>query len=180
MSWRFAQAVEFVLRQEGDWTHDSGGPTRYGISQRAFPDLDLSTLTVEQARAIYRRDYWDRLGLDALPWPVPLAMLDVAVNTGRGPATRRLQRAVNLLESRPTLRIDGILGPATKRAVRALGADPCRATLLALMVAVGRLERHARLAAHEKYKPYLRGWALRCVRLCAELAREWAAGEGEV
>ena len=58
---RFARAIERVLEHEGgdaDDPRDPGGKTRWGISQRAYPFLDLSTLTREAAIALYRRDAW--------------------------------------------------------------------------------------------------------------------------
>ncbi len=170
----FERATAFLLCQEGGWTTDTGGATRYGISQRAYPEQDLSTLTIEDAKRIYRRDYWDRLGLGDLPHPVALAMLEAAVNLGPRPAVKCLQRALNRLSGRDRLKVDGDLGPITRGAVQSLSGDPEQAKLLAMLVAIGRLDLHYRLAASPKYAPYIRGWAGRCVRLCEELARDWA------
>ena len=69
---RFARAIERVLEHEGgfvDNPDDPGGKTRWGISQRAYPFLDLSTLTREGAIALYRRDAWTPIRGDALPGP---------------------------------------------------------------------------------------------------------------
>jgi lysozyme family protein len=57
----FNKSVKIVLQHEGafsDQAADRGGKTMYGISQRQYPDLDIANLTEEQAREIYRRDYW--------------------------------------------------------------------------------------------------------------------------
>jgi lysozyme family protein len=81
----FDQAVTFVLEREGglsDDPTDPGGLTNFGISQRAYPDLDIRHLTVEGATAIYKRDYWDAAGCDALTPAVALAVFDSAVNCG--------------------------------------------------------------------------------------------------
>lgn len=175
----FDRAVAFVLDQEGGWTSDTGGATRYGISQRAYPDIDLSTLTVEDAKRIYRRDYWNALDLGELPQPVALAMLEAAVNMGHGPAVRCLQRAVNLFSGQKRLKLDGVLGPITKRAILEVACDPCRAALVGMLVALGRLDIHQRLAAQPKYATYMRGWAGRGVRLCEEMARGLASNNKE-
>jgi len=172
---RFESAVAFVLDQEGDWTTDTGGATRFGISQRAYPNMDLSSLTVEDAKRIYRRDYWDALTLGELPWPLDLAMLDVAVNLGNKEAVKCLQSAVNQLGECERLEVDGLLGPVTLGAVQSPAGDRGRATLLAMMVALGRLDMHYQLAAHDNYALYMRGWAGRCVRLCEEIVRVAAA-----
>ena len=82
----FARAIAFILAEEGglvDNPADPGGLTKYGISKRAYPTLDIAGLTVDQAKAIYRRDYWNPLGLDAIEKYGPaLVLFDCAVNQG--------------------------------------------------------------------------------------------------
>lgn len=58
---RFDKCVEFVLASEGGYVndkYDAGGETKFGISKRAYPDLDIINLTIEQAKDIYYKDYW--------------------------------------------------------------------------------------------------------------------------
>ncbi len=114
-------AVAFVLVEEdglSDNPDDPGKLTKYGISSRAYPDLDIRNLTEEDARAIYRRDLWDRFGLDRFPdWLSP-ALLDSGVNPGPGFMPRAIQRSLNrLLPRNRQLKVDAILGPVTLRAV---------------------------------------------------------------
>lgn len=78
----FDRDIEFVLKWEGDLTTDSGGLTRWGISQKSYPDLDIANLTLEQAKAIYKEDYWDKLKLDTFCWPESQILLDCAINCG--------------------------------------------------------------------------------------------------
>lgn len=109
----FDRAHDFVARWEGGWVddaYDPGGETRYGISQRAYPDLDLSTLTREQAKAIYERDYWRAAKCDKLPEGLALLHFDCAVNQGVGRAAIFLQQALGVTA-------DGIIGPVTLGAV---------------------------------------------------------------
>lgn len=49
---------------------DPGGETAFGLSKAANPDLDMTTLTLEQAVTRYRERYWSPYGLDheADPW----------------------------------------------------------------------------------------------------------------
>jgi len=47
----FKKAIEFVLRHEdaklsGAVTHDSGGTTKFGISQKAHPNIDIKDLSL--------------------------------------------------------------------------------------------------------------------------------------
>ncbi len=82
----FEKAVAVVLRHEGGYVNDPddpGGETNYGISKRAYPHLDIARLTVEQAKAIYRADYWERIAGDSLTSQhYANALLDTAVNMG--------------------------------------------------------------------------------------------------
>ena len=48
----FEEAVKSVLKHEGGYVNDPkdpGGETNFGISKRAFPDLDIKNLTEEDA-----------------------------------------------------------------------------------------------------------------------------------
>jgi lysozyme family protein len=107
----FENAFQMVLRLEGGAkfvADDAGkGPTKYGINQTANPDLDVKNLTEAQAREIYRKRYWDKIGGDALAAKNPaLATIafDAAVNQGTGPANKMVAAAggdpAKLLEMR--------------------------------------------------------------------------------
>lgn len=94
----FHKAVEFVLKHEGYYSNDpkdAGGETKFGISKRAYPSLDIRNLTRDDAIAIYKRDYWDKLP-DGLPVPVHCALFDCAVNAGISRAIRLLQTSVKV------------------------------------------------------------------------------------
>lgn len=98
MSDNFDRSITFVLKQEGGYVNDprdTGGETNYGISKRAYPGLDIKTLTVVEATEIYRRDYWQRAGCDAMDWPLCLVVFDTAVNMGVGRAQDFNARALN-------------------------------------------------------------------------------------
>ena len=81
----FEIAVEFVLEREGglsDDPDDPGGLTKYGISQRAYPQLDIENLTVYDAKEIYYQDYWLKSGCDKLVPPLDLIVFDTSVHCG--------------------------------------------------------------------------------------------------
>ncbi len=93
-----SSAVGRLLDREGGYSNDSadrGGKTNYGISSAAYPGLDVSSLTREQAAQIYKRDYWDAIGADQLDPSVREIAFDAAVNHGVGGAKRLLQEAGN-------------------------------------------------------------------------------------
>lgn len=82
----FDDAFLIVIGEEGGYSNDPtdpGGETKYGISHRAYPSIDIKNLTLDQAKAIYHSDYWSPLGLDAKPWAVALLLFDTSVNQGR-------------------------------------------------------------------------------------------------
>ena len=57
----FEEAFQILMDHEGGYAnakYDRGGETKYGISKRQYPDLDIENLTLEQARSIYFKDYW--------------------------------------------------------------------------------------------------------------------------
>lgn len=106
----FETALAFVLKHEGGYVNDPqdpGGETKYGISKRAYPNLDIKGLTEDGAKAIYRRDYWDRSGSEALG-ALGLIHFDTAVNMGVGMA-KALFQAASGLEDYALLRIERYL-----------------------------------------------------------------------
>jgi len=72
---------------------DRGGPTKYGISQRAYPNLDIKNLTKEQAIEIAKRDYWDKNKVDQLDPALREVYFDTAFNKGSGAAKLFLERS---------------------------------------------------------------------------------------
>lgn len=105
-------------KDRGNWTGGKVGAgvnkgTKYGISAMSYPSLDIARLTEQQAKAIYRRDFWDRIRGDDLPGGLDLVTFDAAVNSGRNRAVKWLQAALR------GPRIDGLMGPATLAACEA-------------------------------------------------------------
>jgi len=81
----FPTAVAFVISHEGGYSRDPqdpGGETKFGISRRAYPNIDIAALTEEGAKEIYLRDYWLPIGADDLPTPADIVAFDTAVNLG--------------------------------------------------------------------------------------------------
>ncbi len=103
----FTQAVEFTLSWEGEWSQDPGGGlTRFGISQYSYPDIDLKTLTRQDAIGIYATDFWARCHCGEFPPAIALILFEAAVNQGPGQAIRIMQNALKVTA-------DGIIGPVT-------------------------------------------------------------------
>jgi hypothetical protein len=93
-SWE--QAIAFVLDHEGGYVNDvddPGGETKYGISKRYHPDVDVASLTRDGAAAIYLDRYWVPNGCDVLPHPLDVVHFDSCVNLGPGAAGPMLYMA---------------------------------------------------------------------------------------
>jgi lysozyme family protein len=74
-------------KDRGNWTSGVVGKgelkgTKYGIAAHQFPHLDIANLTTEDARAIYKERYWDKVRGDDLPYPIAFELFDAAVNHG--------------------------------------------------------------------------------------------------
>jgi lysozyme family protein len=155
----FEQAVAEVLRWEGGFVDDPldpGGATRFGISQRQYPQLDIRALTVTAATAIYRRDWWERYGYGRLPHPrVAARVFGLAVNIGPVPAHRCLQRA--LRANGQPVREDGKLGPRTYAACGQVHA----AALLAALSSEAAGYYRGLVCARPPLKRFLAGWLRR-------------------
>lgn len=137
----------------GNWTSGTIGVgelkgTKYGISAMSYPHLDIRNLTLGEAKAIYRTDYWDRAGADEYDGAIGFQVFDAAVNHGIENAVRFLQRAADVAD-------DGHIGPITLAAVQAMTA-----TDVLMRFNAERLDFYTRLST---WPTYGKGWARRVV-----------------
>jgi hypothetical protein len=92
----FESAVAGVFEREGGMVKDPadhGGATNFGISSRAHPGVDVANLTREDAKEIYRNEYWRKISADALPDNLRAMAFDAAVNQGVGWTKKALEQA---------------------------------------------------------------------------------------
>ncbi len=91
-------AISRVIQREGGYVNDPddiGGETKFGISKKAYPKLDIANLTEAEAARIYKRDYWDRINADKLPASIREMAFDAAVNQGVAWTRKALQDSNN-------------------------------------------------------------------------------------
>lgn len=152
----FDRAIEVVLAHEGealtDHPDDRGGLTKYGISQRWNPEINVRELTRAQAIELYWQRYWQGQRYELLPEPVAIKLFDLAVNLGHQPAVVCLQQALQACGQRVT--IDGALGPQTSRA--AFRASP--AALMAALRSEAAGAYRVRVARDSRQAAFLNGW----------------------
>lgn len=97
----FRKSLAFVLQHEGGYVNDPtdpGGETKWGISKRAHPQLDIRNLTPEQAAQIYTDEYWGPAGCDSLPFPLCSAVFDTATNVGVSRAVEWMKQSKDVKE----------------------------------------------------------------------------------
>jgi len=129
-------AFDFAMELEGGGVvhtvpGDPGGTTKWGISQRANPDLDIANLTREQAMEVYDRRYWSPRRLGELRYQsVADEIFEFTINAdpahqNGGVAVRTAQEAANdILEVAgipDRLVEDGIIGFNTLSVLNTLG-----------------------------------------------------------
>jgi lysozyme family protein len=145
----FDNFIDRVLSHEGGYVDnpkDPGGETKFGISKRSYPNVNIKGLTRPQAVEIYRKDFWQRAQCDKLHKSFAFQALDAAVNHGIGNAVRWIQRAAGVAD-------DGVIGPVTLRAISM--TDPVD---LVLLFNAERLEFYAKLSTFDTFG---RGWTRR-------------------
>lgn len=92
--------------------YDSGGTTKWGISQKAFPNLDVKALTLEDAKGLYFHHYYSLLFEQIDSVLVVFKIVDMSILMGRITAIRLIQKVIEV----PA---DGHIGPVTIKALNA-------------------------------------------------------------
>ena len=122
---RFDECVNVVIGFEGgfsDHPQDRGGKTKYGITEATLNAAfsaglvshnNIKELSVDEAKIIYKANYWDKCKCGNLPRPLDMCVFDAAVHHGVGTSSKFLQEAMNKIVGADILVIDGIIGPMT-------------------------------------------------------------------
>lgn len=148
-------------KDRGNWCGGEVGKgelkgTKYGIAAMTYPDLDIKSLTIQQAKAIYKQDWWDKLGMEKWPKALQYQIFDAAINHGIGRANQFIQYSARVTE-------DGKIGPKTMAAVMAMDANDLLMRFLA--------KRLRYFTEVKTWDSYSRGWTRR-VAQCLEYGAE--------
>lgn len=156
---RFERLIGMILQHEGGYVYDPvdpGGETKYGISKRSYPHVDIKNLTIEQAKDIYYRDWWLRLRCNEIQDDrIAQKLLDTCINVGAMTGVRILQRA--LCDVGQPVSIDGLIGPQTIGAAHR--ADSVQ--LLAAMRYHQTMHYKRLIERNPKLAKFERGWMAR-------------------
>lgn len=169
-AWERASA--WILAAEGGYVDnpaDRGGPTNMGITGPTLraaiidgivsPGTTIKSLRRDQALAIYKARFWDRVHGQELPAPLALATFDGAVHSGVLNGSRWLQAALN--EHGAALQADGVIGYHTLAAAQALPIYPVLESAIAF-----REQFLANIVARDaSQRVFAKGWGARIERL---------------
>lgn len=138
-------------KDRGNWTSGKIGVgelkgTKFGLAAMTYPQLDIKNLTLSQAKEIYKRDWWDKLGMERFRSAMQYQMFDAAINHGMHNATKILQYAVSA-------KADGIIGPKTRAAAASMELNDLLMCFLA--------ERLVFMTDIRTWEHYGKGWARR-------------------
>ncbi|MGE3341510.1 MAG: glycoside hydrolase family 108 protein [Candidatus Altimarinota bacterium] len=145
----FDDIFDRLIGHEGGYVNDPadpGGETQWGISKRSYPHLNIKTLTREEAKEIYRKDFWQKINADKLYDGVAWQLMDFAINSGIQTAIRYFQRALGVAD-------DGYWGPESQKTADAMSESDQIMRLLG-----ERLDFMTRL---KNWPNHGKGWARR-------------------
>ena len=121
----FDECIKVVLKNEKGFQNNPNDPgnwiggfhvgrlvgTKYGITAKFFPDVDIKNLTPERAKQIYFNHYWKPMELEGINNPeIVLQIFDFGVNIGKRLAIKKAQRLAEVDD-------DGICGAETTHAI---------------------------------------------------------------
>lgn len=108
----FITCLRWTLRWEGGYSNnpnDAGGATMRGVTQAVYSGYlarhgqssrPVRLISEDELQDIYRSDYWNKCGCDALPLPLAAAVFDLAVNGGIGRVSQLMARVPNTGDGR--------------------------------------------------------------------------------
>ncbi|MDE7372102.1 MAG: hypothetical protein K2N07_10280 [Desulfovibrio sp.] len=176
----FQDAHKFTAKWEGgfsDHPADRGGFTAYGATIGFVQEIAATAsgknflqaigvalpvtkavmrqLRLGQVAAMFRRERWDALRLDELPFRQAALLYDAAVNHGPAQAVKLSQRGYNRCVTHGVkLTVDGILGPLTRKALQNTDTD----AVVRAIIEARREFYESIVAARPDQGVFLRGW----------------------
>lgn len=111
--------IRFVIGIEGGdkiAQEPKGAIAKFGINSNANPNIDVASLTQDQAFGIYKRDYWDKANIGSLPEDMRMVAFDTVVNHGVEKGSALIKAANGS--------VDQLLSLRGQEYTRLVGEDP--------------------------------------------------------
>jgi lysozyme family protein len=158
-SGKFLKAFDYLMNHEGGYSKDpkdAGGETKYGISKRSYPHLNIKDLTQDQAKKIYFCDFWMKCKCENIEDEnIAAKFFDLAVNMGIPQAVKLIQRALRAAETQVVE--DGIIGSITLKAINEADSTDLLAALKSEAAGFYRLIANA----NPSQQRFIDGWLRR-------------------
>lgn len=99
---KFDLFMPIIFKHEGGYVNDPddlGGETKYGITKRRYPNLDIKNLTKEKAKELYYKDFYVPMEVEKIKnLNLALNYFDMGINAGIKNAKAIMGQAVSLSE----------------------------------------------------------------------------------
>ena len=151
----FDTAFDLLISHEGGFSNrplsdDPGGATMYGVTENVARANgytgQMQDLTLDFAKSVYRKQYWDACQCDAMPDALRYPLFDAAVNSGPGQAIKWLQSAIGV-------KADGVIGPMTRQAANMASPQIVRQQMIG--------KRLAFMTRLDNWSANAKGWSRR-------------------
>jgi len=172
----FRECVDFVLKNEGGFTVDTGGPTNFGITAKylnlknflqydanrsgVVDEQDIKKLTRDDAKNIYKdlflSNSYDKINSTR----IAMQVFDMCVNSGASTANKMLQNVINIEIGAETLVVDGIIGTKTIQKINEISTQTSGETSFLENYKEKRIQFYTLLSNKnpQKYQKFLKGW----------------------
>lgn len=152
---------------------DPGKETKYGISKKWHPHVDIASLTEDAAVHIYMTEYYATTGIVRLTELVTATkVFDMAVNLGPIPAIRMLEQAVNKLFGFNKVGVNGILSVTDAQIINAFTPDQT-AQLITLLKIAGKVRHMGQIIINMELAENEQGWLRRDYWPYNAVGRAW-------
>lgn len=167
----FEKAFKYTVGNEGNYSNDkfdSGGPTKYGITQhdlsvyfgRPASVQEVKDMPLQTAQNIYKNHYWNPLGLnDVIDAGEATCLFDIGVVRGIGVPPKYAQIICN--NHGFHLVVDGHLGPLSMAAINVVP----RAVFIRDFSVLAEAGFRSIAARNPTQNKFLHGWVNRAHRL---------------
>ena len=95
----FPEAFDLLITHEGGFSShpdDPGGATMYGVTEKVARAEGytgaMRNFSLNDAKTIYRKNYWDACRCDLMPDQLRYPLFDAAVNSGPGQSIKWLHQ----------------------------------------------------------------------------------------